>query len=716
MRTFTVIAATLGALTATATVTPLFEDGRALCEIVLPAAPDAKERAAAELLRATLREIGGTEIPVVAAASGRVAALHVGATPEGAKAAAKIPAEADIDSFAIMPLDGGSLALAGKSPSGTFYAACEFLERYADALWAWPGDLGTALPKRRALKPDVQEQVEMPAFGMRRLSGVADDWCRFLRMQNQTMEEFRGQYSHNCRKVIPWSVWEKHPEYFNLHKGVRIKPQKMKSQLCTSNPDVRAAFIAAAKAMFAKWPHLMSFSVAQNDGDKAFFCECDSCRALDVPGVEGFSDRYFAFANAVADGIRDAFPDRAIATLAYGNATCDPPVRTPLRDNVIPCVVVPSMKDPAKGVMAWAAAAKRIYAYFHLHGKQAPKLYAHAFASYLRFLRQNKTVGICGELHPATPKLGGSWEIDGPRAWLIGKLMWNPEADVDALLDLFCHRFYGPAAAPMRRYLDRLETAWGRLQNPYDFRVDYASDEKGYDLYTEDDLRFFETCLAEARKLAPAGRPEAARLDALAAKLTPFIAKARDFKYWSAHPDGGVRRGDNLLKNPGFEAVKRKWKEASDLPPEQKPFKAVAWSKWIGAFQPGEVDVEEADGADGSRCLVFRGTPKAAAGQSVALQPGRRYAFSAKAKGPKGRDASINVLFRGADGKWLHKSTSVEKTERIADSETWTQVSLTFSMPEAAKTAVVHCNANGLAPGETLRYDETELFLVEREK
>jgi hypothetical protein len=43
-------------------------------------------------------------------------------------------------------------------------------------------------------------------------------------------------------------------------------------------------------------------------------------------------------------------------------------------------------------------------------------------------------------------------------------------------------------------------------------------------------------------------------------------------------------------------------------------------------------------------------------------------------------------------------------------------VSLTFSMPEAAKTAVVHCNANGLAPGETLRYDETELFLVEREK
>ena len=695
---------------------PVFENNKLLCEIVLPVNPASKERAAAELLRDSFRKIGGVDVQIVDAPSGAVAALHVGATAEGQKATAKIPEGADIDSFVILPLDGGSLALAGKSPAGTFYAACEFLERYAGVLWAWPGEVGTELPQVRTLRPDVQEQVETPAFGMRRLSGVPDDWCRFLRLQNQTMEEFRGQYSHNCRKVIPWSEWEQHPEYFNLHKGVRVKPQRMKNQLCISNPEVRQRFIDAAKAMFVKWPHLLSFSVAQNDGGKEFFCECDRCRALDVPGVKGMSDRYFDFANAVADGIRDEFPDRAIATLAYGDATCDPPVRTKLRDNVIPCVVVPSMKDPVKGVEAWAAASKRIYAYFHLHGKPAPKLYAHTFAEYLRFLKRNKTIGICGELHPATPKLGGSWEIDGPRSWLVGKLLWNPEADVDALLDRFCRRFYGPAAAPMRRYLARLEEAWGRLKNPYDFRVDYDSDEKGYGLYSEDDLRFFEICLAEAKRLAPAGGTAEARIAALDAKLTPFIARARDFKYWAAHPDGGVVRGGNLLKNPGFEAVKKKWKEAADLPPEQTPFKAVAWNKWIGAFQPGEVDVDDAGGVGGSRCLVFRGTPKAAAGQSVSLRPGCRYRFSAMAKGPAGKNCSINVHFRGANGKWLHKSTFVETAERIGDPETWRRVSLSFAMPAEAASAVVHCNANGLAPDETLRYDDAELFLLERGK
>ena len=696
-----------------AAITPVFDDGRAQCEIVLPGNPAPKERAAAELLRDAFRKIGGgVDVPVTDVPKGGPA-IYVGAAAGGVKAAERIPAAADDDSFIVLPLEGGSLALAGKSPSGTFYAACDFLERYAGVMWVWPGETGTVMPEMRSLRPDVHERIEVPAFGMRRLSGVQDSWCRFLRMQDQSMEENRGQYSHNCRKVIPWAMWEDHPEYFNLHKGVRVKPQKMKNQLCISNPEVRRLFVEAAKKMLGRWPRLLSFSVAQNDGGKEYFCECENCRAADVPGVDGFSDRYFDFANAVADGIRDEFPDRAIATLAYGDATCDPPVRTKLRDNVIPCVVVPSMKDPVKGVEAWAAASSRIYAYFHLHGKQAPKLYAHRFAEYLRFLRRNKTIGICGELHPATPKLRGSWEVDGPRSWIVGKLMWNPDADVDDLLDTFCSRFYGKAAAPMRRYLARLEAAWERLGNPYDFRVDYDSDEKGYDLYTEDDFRFFEECIAEAERLSPSG-VAAARIAALKSKLVPFIEKARDSRYWRANPDGGVDSGENLLKNPGFETVSKKWKASEGLPPEHKPFKALAWSRWIASFQPGTVDLEDGAGIGGGRCVAFCGTPKATVGQSVALPPGRRCRFSAMARGPAGRSGSISVHFRGADGKWLHKSTFVAKSVPIGDGAGWVKVSFTFAVPEDAASAVVHCAANGLAPGEKLYYDDARLFLVER--
>ena len=62
------------------------------------------------------------------------------------------------------------------------------------------------------------------------------------------------------------------------------------------------------------------------------------------------------------------------------------------------------------------------------------------------------------------------------------------------------------------------------------------------------------------------------------------------------------------------------------------------------------------------------------------------------------------------------KVAFVETAERIGDPETWRRVSLSFAMPAEAASAVVHCNANGLAPDETLRYDDAELFLLERGK
>src|SRR5207237_10254072 len=40
------------------------------------------------------------------------------------------------------------------------------------------------------------------------------------------------------------------------------------------------------------------------------------------------------------------------------------------------------------------------------------------------------------------------------------QLMWNPDADVDALLAEFYPKFYGPAAAPMAEYWDAIFTAW----------------------------------------------------------------------------------------------------------------------------------------------------------------------------------------------------------------------------------------------------------------
>jgi hypothetical protein len=48
----------------------------------------------------------------------------------------------------------------------------------------------------------------------------------------------------------------------------------------------------------------------------------------------------------------------------------------------------------------------------------------------------------------------------GVNLYLRGRLMWNPEENVDTLLEDFYARFFGPAQAPMRNYWSAIFDAW----------------------------------------------------------------------------------------------------------------------------------------------------------------------------------------------------------------------------------------------------------------
>jgi hypothetical protein len=45
------------------------------------------------------------------------------------------------------------------------------------------------------------------------------------------------------------------------------------------------------------------------------------------------------------------------------------------------------------------------------------------------------------------------------RAWMLAKLLWNPELDEERLREEFLAGYFGPAARPMESYLERLEKA-----------------------------------------------------------------------------------------------------------------------------------------------------------------------------------------------------------------------------------------------------------------
>ena len=71
----------------------------------------------------------------------------------------------------------------------------------------------------------------------------------------------------------PKEYFPTHPEYYALVGGVR-KPQ----QLCTSNKEMQ-------KVLVEKIIHAKADVVSISPADGSGFCECENCRALDIPGL-----------------------------------------------------------------------------------------------------------------------------------------------------------------------------------------------------------------------------------------------------------------------------------------------------------------------------------------------------------------------------------------------------------------------------------------------
>jgi hypothetical protein len=55
---------------------------------------------------------------------------------------------------------------------------------------------------------------------------------------------------------------------------------------------------------------------------------------------------------------------------------------------------------------------------------------------------------------------GNGFAVNGLNFYVLGKLLWDPAADVRAIQDDYLQHAFGAGQEPMRRYFERLEAAW----------------------------------------------------------------------------------------------------------------------------------------------------------------------------------------------------------------------------------------------------------------
>jgi len=296
------------------------KNGVLTVDVVLPSAPSAVERYAADELSYHLSKAFGSLATIVAedqlAASSPPYHFFVGRTEAARKAGLPVQ-ELVPDEHLLKSVDNG-LCLVGHDSEvvggeigstwlvhslGTLYAVYDFLETEMGVKWLWPGEVGEVIPRRKSLEIQTIDRRGVEPLE-ERFWGGAGFWGRAYGFTD--MKSLRGFYEKQARFLVRHRVgrrrkincghsfndwWQRfggtHPEYFNLLPDGTRRPfaDPTLVTMCCSNPDVWKQKVSDWRDWWLKRGKANGFEPWVNccENDSAGLCQCSNCRAWDPP-------------------------------------------------------------------------------------------------------------------------------------------------------------------------------------------------------------------------------------------------------------------------------------------------------------------------------------------------------------------------------------------------------------------------------------------------
>jgi hypothetical protein len=423
--------------------------------------------------------------------------IFVGDTEKARQLLADDIADLDAEGYIVLVKPEFAILYAKKSSTDTgnpiSWAQGDFLRRFLGVDWFLPGELGEHFPTHETVLISPGKWVANPAFKHRHWSGYVGKAGPSWRVR-ASGGGGRYRYHHNLFKIINPKLHSDHPEYFpviiakgdtetegrGVHRPLKpgqrfVPPENLTTywQPCTTNPKVVELTVQATLKHFSENPGSDSFSLGVNDSGG--YCLCESCLAESPEGVDPASDeangyRFYRYYNKVAERVANTHPDVRLGFLVYGDLTDWYPEK--LHPLLMPYLTM-SMADrwdeayrerQNEHIQRWSGIASQfgIYEWLYGSGFLIPRIYLREFADGLRQAHAAGAEGFYAEAY-------ANWAMDGPKLWVAEQLLWNPDEDVDALLDRWHEGMFAEAAQPMRAYFDYLEEAW-RTQQPSDDR------------------------------------------------------------------------------------------------------------------------------------------------------------------------------------------------------------------------------------------------------
>ena len=511
---------------------------------------------------------------------------------------------------------------------GTAWAVADFLERFVGARWYWRAECGgRSIPRNPSLVVPPVHYQDQPVFRQRQHSrtgnpllalafeghnsgdqmplpfapGVFRDYssktapdgdrpggyhdqgtCYMFAIQQPLM---RHGSSLDCQPGLVQGAWggfaisreEGDPLRSKAVFALKEDGTRDNRWNCYSAPETLEAYLNKLQRY---WDSGKRVSYTHNiiaDSSCTVYlprnrCSCARCRETAARGGE---ERIMClFAQRLCEAIKQRWPDKKVVMQPF-EKDCPKGMKFP--DNLVVAGVYPEgfslgrVMHPSYGpkfedtLRAWGAVLMWAGAFGPSDWTYGPVQYPHLVQD---FYRRNRSFLRGAYLTTYSAQI---WVTSAPTFYVWMRVMWNPELDVDAVLDEMCRRLFGPAAATAREFMQLQCDRWEKTPLSRPLAAENLHRDQSPGGRSVQELRLPEDLF---REIWP--EDVVARLKALRDRALREIEQAGDadarqaFLYWTWTFDAFLEEAETVYRKKRANYV-RDTREAPFEPADKLP-------------------------------------------------------------------------------------------------------------------------------------------------
>ncbi|HEX7887961.1 MAG TPA: DUF4838 domain-containing protein [Ramlibacter sp.] len=451
----------------------IVSNGRAVASVIVADDAGEQEKLAAADLVKYVEMMSGARLPVHVAVRGAAlpagpaivlgkAALAQDASLAGRlRAAARQKPVVQADAI-VLRRSGERLYVAGNSDSAHYFAVSRLLQAWG-CRWYLPTPFGEVVPEQRDLSVGTLDLAYGSPFEIRNF------WLAWLGDPTGSQDFRRRNFASTATLPGAGHTLAKYTKSL-------VPPGKSALNVPLSDPATAAEVARHLEADYAKGVPGITLGIE----DGIYRSDSESDAALQAGIFDKYmlapsqTDAVITLYNNVARILREKYPasPTLIGGLAYSNVTL-PPQRVTKIEPHVAMWLAPIDIDPNHGMdhadspprqeykammYRWAELlGGRLAIYDYDQGqlvwRDLPNPSHHVFRQDVQHYRKAGILGVGTESR-------GAFATTFLNLFFRLQLLWDPDADVDAMLAEFYPKFYGPAAAPMAAYWTAIYNAW----------------------------------------------------------------------------------------------------------------------------------------------------------------------------------------------------------------------------------------------------------------